>query len=504
MDDESLVLAEGLVKGSYVRQGGEGYKRRRKLVKSLLSQRRLPAEGWDEKQVELFLAQVALLDTNNFVGHAGAGEREGRVYSDIVRRRHFGMSHGIGRSGDISAHQPKGAGGSLLQSVCHFLAADALRLSGSPSLSSCVVVPMATGMALSMVFMWLRKCRPGATCVFWPRIDQKTCLKAQIYSDLEPVIVPQIKEEDGDAVQSNPEWIRHALMDEDGDFFHRKDHILCILATTACFAPRVPDDIPSLAVIARDAGIPLVVNNAYGVQSATIMKSIERACKIGRVDAVVQSTDKNFMVPVGGAVIASPSAESIEAMSKLYPGRANSAPVVDLMITLLAMGAKGWKEVLNHRSRLLPELKARLSDVANEFGERLLSVDGNDVSIAMTLDTFNHPSAIGSALFHRNITGTRTFVAKAKLPEGRKPTSVGGFQFAEYGSHIDGYPHSYLNVACAIGLEEVCTWGTHSLTFAMTIVSECLSFFFLLSSFLFLLSSFFFPLSSFLFLLLCA
>jgi O-phospho-L-seryl-tRNASec:L-selenocysteinyl-tRNA synthase len=276
-----------------------------------------------------------------------------------------------------------------------------------------------------------------------------------VYSGLEPIIVPQIKDGDGDAVRSNPDWIRHALMDEDGAFFHRKDDVLCILATTACFAPRIPDDIPSLARIAKEAGIPLVVNNAYGVQSSMIMKSIERACKSGRVDAVVQSTDKNFMVPVGGAVIASPSAASIEEMSKLYPGRASSAPVVDLMITLLAMGEKGWRELLSHRSGLLLEFKERLSNVAKEFGERILSIDENDVSIAMTLDTFDHPSAIGSALFHRNITGTRTFVAKEKLPEGGKPTSVGGFEFSEYGSHMDGYGHSYLNVACAIGLEEV-------------------------------------------------
>lgn len=47
------------------------------------------------------------MDTNNSPETIGAGEREGRVASALVARRHFGLSHGIGRSGDISAEQPK-------------------------------------------------------------------------------------------------------------------------------------------------------------------------------------------------------------------------------------------------------------------------------------------------------------------------------------------------------------------------------------------------------------
>lgn len=37
-----------------------------------------------------------------------------------------------------------------------------------------------------------------------------------------------------------------------------------------------------------------------------------RAMAVGRVDAVVQSTDKNFMVPVGGAVVCGPNPDFIE------------------------------------------------------------------------------------------------------------------------------------------------------------------------------------------------
>ena len=57
-----------------------------------------------------------MMDSNNFSGNVGVGEREGRVASEVVRRRHFGLSHGMGRSGDVTAVQPKAAGSSII--VC--------------------------------------------------------------------------------------------------------------------------------------------------------------------------------------------------------------------------------------------------------------------------------------------------------------------------------------------------------------------------------------------------
>ena len=67
--------------------------------------------------------------------------------------------------------------------------------------------------------------------------------------------------------------------------------------------------------------IPHVINNAYGLQCRKISKLINRAVTIGRVDYIVSSTDKNFMVPVGGGIIASPDPDLITAVGKLYPGR---------------------------------------------------------------------------------------------------------------------------------------------------------------------------------------
>lgn len=47
---------------------------------------------------------------------------------------------------------------------------------------------------------------------------------------------------------------------------------------------------------------------------------LPQAARIGRVDAFVQSTDKNFMVPVGGAVVAGFDEKFIDTVSKTYPG----------------------------------------------------------------------------------------------------------------------------------------------------------------------------------------
>lgn len=37
------------------------------------------------------------MDSNNFYNKCGVGERESRIYSNIVSKRHFYMGHGIGK-----------------------------------------------------------------------------------------------------------------------------------------------------------------------------------------------------------------------------------------------------------------------------------------------------------------------------------------------------------------------------------------------------------------------
>ena len=50
------------------------------------------------------------------------------------------------------------------------------------------------------------------------------------------------------------------------------DSVVSIVTTTSCFAPRVADDVISVAKMAERAGVGHIINNAYGVQSAAICK----------------------------------------------------------------------------------------------------------------------------------------------------------------------------------------------------------------------------------------
>jgi O-phospho-L-seryl-tRNASec:L-selenocysteinyl-tRNA synthase len=64
-------------------------------------QRKLPANGWTEREIERLLHHLSDMDSNNFPDNCGAGEREGRIFSGMVARRCYGLAHGIGRSGAI-------------------------------------------------------------------------------------------------------------------------------------------------------------------------------------------------------------------------------------------------------------------------------------------------------------------------------------------------------------------------------------------------------------------
>lgn len=55
MDKDNLKLAGALVSPSYLQVGSQSLARRRKLIKALLSNRKLPKAGWDADTIELFI-----------------------------------------------------------------------------------------------------------------------------------------------------------------------------------------------------------------------------------------------------------------------------------------------------------------------------------------------------------------------------------------------------------------------------------------------------------------
>ena len=77
MNDANFSLAEGLVSSGYVRQAQQARRARENMVKTLLSQRRMPDAGWDDaKSLAAAAAPRHMMDSNTFVGNAGVGERE--------------------------------------------------------------------------------------------------------------------------------------------------------------------------------------------------------------------------------------------------------------------------------------------------------------------------------------------------------------------------------------------------------------------------------------------
>lgn len=98
--------------------------------------------------------------------------------------------------------------------------------------------------------------------VLWPRIDQKTCLKAIVSANLEVIPLPNVLEEaelhtDMAAIQQE--------IDRLG-----AESIVGIVTTTSCFAPRAADSIVDVAKLCKASGIGHIVNNAYGVQSSAL------------------------------------------------------------------------------------------------------------------------------------------------------------------------------------------------------------------------------------------
>lgn len=196
------------------------------------------------------------------------------------------LSHGVGRSGDVSSLQPKAAGSSAINCLANHLILHLFHIMGKiphyhticylyglgmKSAKSALIMPMATGMTLSLSMSSLRSERPAAKYVIWTRIDQKSCFKSIITAGYEPLIVDPILV--GEELQTDLQGLQNRIEQ------YGAEKILCIMTTTSCFAPRVPDElvhkVTSVAVIyhcsvikvaklCHDTSVPHIINNAYG------------------------------------------------------------------------------------------------------------------------------------------------------------------------------------------------------------------------------------------------
>ena len=114
-------------------------------------------------------------------------------------------------------------------------------------MGACIVIPAATGLALTLTLLELAAQHPHrARHVLWPRVDQKTCLKCITAAGLIPVCIPC--KLDGDELSAD----LAALEAKACELGH--DRVLCVLATTSCFAPRAADDVVAISRFCASTG----------------------------------------------------------------------------------------------------------------------------------------------------------------------------------------------------------------------------------------------------------
>lgn len=311
---------------------------------------------------------------------------------------------------------------------------------GIRSAKQAILVPMATGMTLMLCFLALKLKKPKAKYVIWSRIDQKACFKSVITSGLIPIIINQKLNND------------HGLCTNITEFENKiqeigVDNILCIYSTTSCFAPRQCDDLIGLSEMAKKNNVFHVVNNAYGLQSTFLTHQIEQGIRTGKLDLFIQSTDKNLLVPVGGAIVSGPDEHLISDIAKSYAGRSSMSQTLDVFMTLLSLGRDGYKKLVNERKENFIFLKQEISNLANDYGEEVVPCKSNPISVAMTLSNLNQAKCteFGSMLFTRGVSGARV----VDLIENK---SIGGYNFEGWGKHSDDLKTPYLTVAAGLGV----------------------------------------------------
>ncbi|TPP63611.1 O-phospho-L-seryl-tRNASec:L-selenocysteinyl-tRNA synthase [Fasciola gigantica] len=522
LDENNLSLLKAYIGDAYVMRSRERLTSVRKTFERVLKEGRLPEQGFPESNIEAFFLQLSSMDSNNWEDSVGVGEREGRVLLNLIRRRHFGLIHGIGRSGDIAAIQPKAAGSSVVNRLTNQLLLDWLRKSGAPSTAHCFLTPMATGMSLTLSLLTLRKRRPtGARYVLWPRIDQKSCFKCILASGLIPIPIepycgttdPKRSAECCDQLGTDMAALNEAIcqptqyilkhwpeaahaqgITEADTAIDGPTNVVCVLSTTLCFAPRVPDRLHAITKLCLAHGVSHLINNAYGVQSPRCMRMIESCGKLllslardsspvgteptsggdSRVEKTsidqpidllyVQSTDKNLLVPVGGAIVAGFDKDLVSEVAKTYPGRASATPSIDVLATLLHLGSSGWIDLIERRSACFNRLRDGLQSIAQSHGLRLMRTEDNPISLAVSLnelcDVISEGDDIatsakklrcltqlGAQLFTQGCSGVRV-VLPATASDA---LSLGGYKFPGFASHCSRSRVAYINAAAAIG-----------------------------------------------------
>ena len=399
-----------------------------KPIRILFEQKNVPKEPWSDDQIEFLLQTLSNMDTDKDSQASRVGEREARIASRLHLKTSAGFCHGVGRSGFLTAPQPKAPGGSIMYELTNYLARNFLKNFGLPNIGKAIVVPLCTGMSLALSLGALKpEIRSNKTKILVPQVDHKSLLKAIDLMGFTPKVIEG--KVFGDAVRIPIEDIKESL---DLECF-------AIISLTSFFPPREHDDIKEISKFAKEKNLVHIIINAYGVQSPEWMKLIRSAIDAGRVDVIIQSTDKNFLTPVGGAVIASPHEEVITKISQAYAGRASAAPVVNFLISMLSLGINGYQKLIEQQQFNRNLLEEKLRETARKINERVLEIF-NPVAVALSLDNLKKEqlNALGGALYNLRVTGPRVYNSGQSI----------------FGTCCKSYPTPYIVMNAAIGAKQ--------------------------------------------------
>ncbi|ACX72317.1 O-phosphoseryl-tRNA(Sec) selenium transferase [Methanocaldococcus vulcanius M7] len=415
---------KGLLPEHMEHRGKLTLKENLKIVENILEQRKIPEVGIDEEHIKLLLRLLSFMDTDKDPNVIQIGEREARVYTKLQRDSVFDFCHGVGRSGNLTDPQPKAPGASAMYKLTNKILESFLKFLGLKV--NAIATPVATGMSLALCLSASRK-KYGSNVVIYPYASHKSPIKATSFIGMRMRLVETVLE--GHIVKVDVGEIEDAIKREIKD----KNNPV-VLSTLTFFPPRKSDDVVEISKICEDYNIPHIINGAYAIQNFYYIDKLKKALKY-RVDAIVSSSDKNLFTPIGGGIIYTKDESFLKEISLTYPGRASSNPVVNILISLLAIGSRNYISLMKEQKTCKKLLDDLLEDLAGKKGEILLQVE-NPISSCIT--TKKDPLDVAGKLYNLRITGPRGV---------RKNDHFGTCYLKEY-------PYNYIVVNSAIGVKK--------------------------------------------------
>ncbi len=80
MNDDALKYAERLVPRSYIELARQARRSYEQQIRQIIEHRKLPEQSLEEHIIEQWINEMAQMDSNNFEGNVGVGEREGKIF----------------------------------------------------------------------------------------------------------------------------------------------------------------------------------------------------------------------------------------------------------------------------------------------------------------------------------------------------------------------------------------------------------------------------------------